>query len=174
MKKAFDRASAVAELASLAEREDLTDDQRTALTYAHTLAEFAVEGINVETIGGEQTAVVELADGYVRIDDQGNETHCDTVRVRQPRIVDEWRRDAHAAELNGGTEPPRGSILLDLCLVAQCIVEWPGVPVPDVREHLGALNRYDAARLITGLYALEDHCERQAMAGKSARRSSSS
>lgn len=173
MKKQFDREAAVAAIAELAELEELTDEQRAALAYAHTLASFAVEGVKVETVGGEQTVLVDLVTGYVRTDEKGNDEHFDQVRLRQPRIVDEWRRDALATEINGGTEPARGSVLFDLCLVAQCVVDWPGVPQPTVREHLATLNRYDAGRLITSLYALEDHCERQAIAGKSERRSSS-
>lgn len=173
MQKKFDREGVPQRLAELAELEGITEDQKAALQFATILAELSTEGLNVETVGGEATILVELTDGYVLERPDGTKQHCDRVRLRQPRIADEWRRDALAVEINGGKEPPEHSILYDVCLVAQVIVDWPGVPMPGVREHLAQLSRYDASRLVQAVYALERHCDTVAAQGKSQRRSSS-
>lgn len=170
MQEKFDRETARAALETLAKREDIDASAERALRWVLDLTSYDAEGLNVETIGGDETVLVELTHGIV-IDRGNGPQHCDKVRLRRPTTIDEWRRDALAAEINGGKAPPQQSILYDMCLLAQVIVDWPGVPIVDVEQHLGRLTRYDSGRLVSALYALEDHCERAAIAGKSARRS---
>lgn len=144
-----------------------------AVRWALDALDFAKEGVQVEDFNGQLTVVVQLSEGVkLPHPDGGGVTFCDVVRLRVPVIEDEWHRDQALAEL--GINPERSPGIAELAMVHRLVVDWKGLPMPRLREHLMTLNRYDSGRLVQAYLALEDHAERLAMEKKASRRARSS
>jgi len=131
------------------------------------LLELDEEALKIEEFGGRLTAVVALSQGLVTTDEHGVESYADVVRIRVPTTSDEWKTDA-ALAARGMTND--GSGLALMMMVKQVIVNWPGVPMPDIDEHMAALSRFDSVRLWQAMDALERHAERVAIEKKASRR----